>query len=908
MVRERGHTGFGLWRLGWRTTLFVTTALALVTPQSVKAQSEPLGEIVVKGERDPYASGKAIESKRDADIISDGISDSQVSNVPVFALGDALAAIPGVSFVANDGQGEDEFMTVRGLNPDYNTVTIDGMQLPSTEETTRALAFDVFPAFLASQATVQKTWTADQPSDAIGAVTNLKTRSAFDNPGPYIVGHVDAAYWDQPQQIRRNNPSGAADVVVSDTFGPADEFGVLAMGSYYNRSSNTTNITTSNYAFYPPSPIPATNVLGLNQTSKNALSETLLPSQNTAGLLAVPQTHQWYYYDNERQRTGAFLRFDFDDHTMWHATASGGYFDSDGQFYRNYQYIAGEGPANIQTPATGSWGEGVAGLSYDHFHDVRQVYYVDLKGGVDFNTVTHLDLNANYGIGHYRQDGTDSPFSTALSTSLAPTYNLAAPGAPLLTAGSAYMNPALYNQSVYELETDESINKLPQIRLDFKYNFDADNMGFGYSAGTAYRDLAQQYVYYRTVLNPIVPTTLATIGTLDKNVSLANGEGQTLLLQDPAAVAAYVSAHPGNYVRNSGDVQANILNNYFLNEAIADGYMQARYRGEQFTLLIGVREEWTREAVDNYLPSPFNSTTNFVKNATVQDYLKLLPSLNASYKPVEDVILRTAVTRDLARPQYAQLGENSSASLVTSTVGGTASQTIANPHLLPREATNYDLSVEYYPAQGMLASVAVFDKEISHEILALTNTQLNATVPGYNLPVALTTTTYKNADNSSVRGIEFNLIDAHFDFLPGALSGLGFRGNAAFMDFDAPHLLMSDGTLRRLPQLLSTSKSVANAALIYSYESFHGELAYNHTGKQPLSFSTQNGANDFWWNNVDTIDVQIGYEITPNLDFRFQVKNLTDATWQKVTGANENLNISLEQNGRAYYAGIAFHY
>jgi TonB-dependent receptor len=927
MLKQCRHAAYDEPRLWWRTTLLVSTALALVTVQAVQAQTtkadapaQPasanvsaaadLSEVTVTAERDPYASSKAIETKRDLSVVSDGISDSQISGVPVFSLGDALAAVPGVSFAIDHGQGEDEFMTIRGLNPDYNTVTIDGMPLPSTEETVRSLSFNVFPAYLISQASVYKTWTVDQPSDAVGGVTNLTTRSAFDNPGPHVFGHVDPAYSDQPQQLRSNKPSGAADLVLSDTFGPSNEFGVLAMGSYYNRSSETTNITTSNFAYYtPPTSFPATNVFGLDQTSRNAVGETLHPSQNVAGLIAVPQTHQWYYYDNDRQRSGEFLRFDY-NHTMWHAALSGGYFDEDGNFNRDYQYIAGEGPATLLTPTTGSWAEGVAGLDSDHFHDVYRVSYVDFNGSADFNANTQLDLNANYGVGHYRQDGTESPFTEALSTNLATNFNLAAPGAPLLTpTGGAYMNPALYNYSGYLVETDQSLSKLPQIRIDFKHNVDAKDMGFGYSAGLGYRDLSQTYSYYQTEWNPIVAPTLATTGTLNQNVNLINGAGQTLLLQNPSAAAAYVFAHPANFRLNSGDALANQVNDYTLNEAITDGYEQAQYRDENLMVLLGLREEWTREAIKNFLPSPLSSRTNFVEDDTTQSYLKLLPSLNVSYKPLEDMIVRAAVTRDLARAEYGQLAENSSASLTTSAVGGTASETISNPHLMPREATNYDLSLEYYPAKGVLASVAVFYKDISHEIVTLTNTQQGVTIPGYGLPVILTTTQSQNATTkSSVDGVEFDLVDARFDFLPGLLSGLGARANAAFMNFDAPYILMSDGTLRHLPQLLASSKMVINAAVSYTYQDFHTQVSWNHTSKQPISFDTNNAANDQWWATIDTVNAQIGYQITPNLDFRFQVQNLTNAMPQKVIGPNQNLNLSLEENGRVYYAGIAFHY
>jgi len=180
-------------------------------------------------------------------------------------------------------------------------------------------------------------------------------------------------------------------------------------------------------------------------------------------------------------------------------------------------------------------------------------------------------------------------------------------------------------------------------------------------------------------------------------------------------------------------------------------------------------------------------------------------------------------------------------------------------------------------------------------------------ISGYNLPVALTVTQTENASKSSIKGIEGNLVDKTFG-LPGALRGLGGRANITLLDIDAPTLRMADGTFRQLPSLVQSAKFVANAALFYNYDRLHGEVSYNHTSKQPISFDTSNAANDQYYAAIDTVDAQIGYQITNNLDLRIQAKNLTDATPRKVEGPDQTLNLSLLQNGRAYYVGLAFHY
>jgi len=883
-----------------------SSALALISAQAVWADSYemPVEEVVIT--TDPYASEKTIAAKRDSRAISDGISANQVGELPEFGLGDALAAVPGISFVINNGRGEDQFMTIRGLNPDYNSVLVDGMALPSTEETVRSLSFDVLPSVVINQADVVKSWTADLPSDAVGGVTVLRTRSAFDHPGNFISGHADVGYWEDTPQLHKTLPSGQGDVVMSGTFGPNNQFGALVLASIYARSSSTLNTYTLPYSYYPSNGTPQAGLFALDQTSATASNTTLKPSQDVSQLLPIPDRHRWYWYDNERTRPGAFARFDYDDGEHWHAQLSGGAFDFNNDENRYSQYLNRVGPATILSPTTGSFALGSGEVDYDHYLQIRQVQYLQVSGGTVFGPDIHVDLTANYGIGRYRQNTQEDQFLQGTSNNLAFTYNLAAQDAALFTpTGTAFSNPSLYSQAYHMYVVDESTSKLPQIRLDLTHNFGVQDSGFGYSAGAGTRDLSQTYSYYQTKWLPVgVAPTLAAIGTLSGTVSPYNGQGQSLLLVNPTAVVNYLAANGGNYTRNASDSLSNTINNYHLAEIITDGYVQASYRTDQFFVLAGLREEGTTEHIDNYLPVPFNSQTNFSQIHTRQNYDKLLPSLNASYRPIDQITLRAAATRTLGRPEYAQLAENSSATVS----GATASESISNPNLAPRRSTNYDLSAEYYPAPGILASTALFDKHISNEILTLTTTQQGVMVPGYATPVALTTTQPENASKARVRGIEFNLVDAAFTFLPGPLQGLGARANAAFMDFEAPFIRMSDGSFRRLPQLAATSKVVANIALFYNYQALFGEVSYNHTGKQPISFDTNNGVNDQWWADMDSVDLQFGYHFSANIDFRVQMKNLTDATPQKVVGPSQNLNYSLLENGRAYFAGVAFHY
>src|SRR5258706_5005479 len=82
------------------------------------------------------------------------------------------------------------------------------MQLVSPEETRRQVSLDVLPAVMVNQGNVNKSWSADQVSDAIGGVTALHTRSAFYHPREFFDSHVDFAYWGNEARGRGYQPPG----------------------------------------------------------------------------------------------------------------------------------------------------------------------------------------------------------------------------------------------------------------------------------------------------------------------------------------------------------------------------------------------------------------------------------------------------------------------------------------------------------------------------------------------------------------------------------------------------------------------------------------------------------------------------------------------------------------------------
>ena len=171
--------------------------------------------------------------------------------------------------------------------------------------------------------------------------------------------------------------------------------------------------------------------------------------------------------------------------------------------------------------------------------------------------------------------------------------------------------------------------------------------------------------------------------------------------------------------------------------------------------------------------------------------------------------------------------------------------------------------------------------------------------------MTLTTTTSENVNKAVVQGVELNVADVKFDFLPGFLSDFGGIANVSFINFDSP---FHPHERRLVPQaaaaalFVQTSRTVS---LLYSHGRFSGQVTYNYTGKMPISFDTNKQVNDQWWAGISTVDAQIMYQARrQHLSFRVQGKNLFDGGRRRWWAPTQQLNYSTLENGRAIYVGV----
>jgi TonB-dependent receptor len=133
-------------------------------------------EIVVTGTRGSIIESRNIE--RNADGIVSAVTSDDVGNFPDQNVAETLQRLPGVSISRSEGEGR--FVSVRGLDPSFNNVTVNGVKIGSTEKSNGSVALDIIPSDLLDKILVVKTPTPDFDGDAIGGTIEIKSLSAFD--------------------------------------------------------------------------------------------------------------------------------------------------------------------------------------------------------------------------------------------------------------------------------------------------------------------------------------------------------------------------------------------------------------------------------------------------------------------------------------------------------------------------------------------------------------------------------------------------------------------------------------------------------------------------------------------------------------------------------------------------------
>jgi TonB-dependent receptor len=123
----------------------------------------------------------AINQQKNSNTIVNVISKERIQELPDQNAAEAIGRLSGVSVVRDGGEGTK--VTLRGMAPRLNLITIDGARVPSTDDQDRSVDLSMFSTEALAGIEVYKALRPDMDADAMGGTVNFTARNAREDFG-----------------------------------------------------------------------------------------------------------------------------------------------------------------------------------------------------------------------------------------------------------------------------------------------------------------------------------------------------------------------------------------------------------------------------------------------------------------------------------------------------------------------------------------------------------------------------------------------------------------------------------------------------------------------------------------------------------------------------------------------------
>ena len=247
------------------------------------------------------------------------------------------------------------------------------------------------------------------------------------------------------------------------------------------------------------------------------------------------------------------------------------------------------------------------------------------------------------------------------------------------------------------------------------------------------------------------------------------------------------------------------------------GYAQLQYDiplGDTVSVdgVVGARVAQTDRDIATFVAS---GATFVPVEASTSDR-DVLPSATARFKIGEDLQARLGYSKSIRRPNFSALNPSVALSLSNNPlVQSTGSA--GNPDLKPQKSDSYDATLEYYIGSGYLA-IAGYYRSITDRVITSAAVE---NIGGVDYAISRP----RNVGKANLKGVEVSS-QYFFDFLPGALSGVGVQGAFTYADSK----ITGDDPLAGNP-LQGVSKYNFTTGLLYDKYGVSGRLVYTFRSK-----------------------------------------------------------------------------
>lgn len=230
-------------------------------------------EIVVFGQRS--ARMQALNQERTAPNSMTVISSDLLGDFTGTTISDSLRRAPGMALVRDGDTGDGQNIIVRGLEPNLNEVTLNGVRVPDTSGIGRAADLSGLLADSVSEIRLSTTLLPSQDSAGTGALVEIETRSPLDRPERYFDVGIEGTFRDDDY-----GEDFLATSTASGIFGSSGNFGLSGSVQYREQDVSSGEyllaIDPENLAEYYPlgdDGLPITSIFGINPLSRFPFEE-----------------------------------------------------------------------------------------------------------------------------------------------------------------------------------------------------------------------------------------------------------------------------------------------------------------------------------------------------------------------------------------------------------------------------------------------------------------------------------------------------------------------------------------------------------------------------------------------------------------------------------------------------------
>lgn len=885
--------------------------------------------VVVTGQAEGQI--QAINKQLTSNTIANVVSENRIKELPDVNAAESIGRLPGVSI--NRSGGEANKISIRGLDPKYNTITVNGVRVPSTGGDDRSVDLSLISSNMLAGIELKKANTPDMDADALGGTVDLRLKEA--EPGLKLNTSVQMGHNQLQDYYGNYNFTGnVSNRFLDNNLGlilnfnldhydrSADKF-----DGTYDRENRDTNDDDIDEIVLVPEEISLREVtrkqdrlggsilldykIPNGKVTANAFFNRMSWEElNNVNRLNINQNRHYYDIEDQEGSTSVFtgaLGFNYDLGFMSYDVGVSR-TSTETDIPENNVFAFGQEQGALQTSS----------IDYKtHPRDIQELAFIDTNG----TALSHM----------FKFQTNRIENETAIQFNLKFPFQFGNDISGYLKTGGKFRWMDRENDEEQDGKNglQYSSGSLSDELSAILRNAAAANPGnWNYSLDSA---LIREHEYL----------PISRVLSDYKRKKFLDGEYELGMVADIDLLNELLDAleasdgQEGNLDQYLNYAVGSLGRDYDGIEEYSAGYIMAEVDvTKYFTIIPGIRYE---KDYSKYTGQRFREVDNAFTQLPPVDFERItvkrenefwLPMVHLIVNPTDWLKIRLARTETLTRPDYIHYAPITQINSYQSYVRAN------NTTLKPSHSVNYDIAVSIYENYTGFFTISGFYKEIE-DLIFQEGYLLNydkgiPIIDGLNIPVSWVTgasphvdTYINNSNKAFYRGFELEW-QTNFWYLPSVLKGLVLNVNYTriFSDVEKDYIDVDVSFVNRPPPFppainyafVDSTRSarmpfqpshILNITLGYDYKGFSTRLSYLYQSDK-VTYLDQYKELDSFSDDYSRWDLSLQQRLDWGIQVFANFSNLNSRPDVTLRGGNNDRPAYLEYYGFTMDLGVRF--